>query len=160
MIRNQKSGRMEPLESLAEIHRFLPEAQREVSLRFHTIANVGSSEVTPVHWTQIARAIEDMYDDVEGFVVIHGTNTMSYTASALSFALQNLSKPVVMTGALLPINDLAGDGRSNLIFAIRAAQQDLAEVCTRLNRWQFSLTIATLRLMKGTASPVNPIALF
>ena len=129
MVRNQKPGRIEPLESLIEIHRFLPEVQREVSLQFFSLANVGSSEVTPDHWTEIARTIEEHYEEFEGFVVIHGTNTMSYTASALSFALQNLSKPVILTGALMPINDLSSDGRMNLIFAIRAAELDLAEVC-------------------------------
>jgi L-asparaginase len=132
MVRNQKTGRIDPLESLVEIHRFLPEVQREVSLQFFSLANVGSSEVTPDYWTEIARTIEKHYDAFEGFVVIHGTNTMSYTASALSFALQNLSKPVILTGALMPINELSGDGRANLIFAIRAAELDLAEVCVVL----------------------------
>ncbi|MBI1812336.1 asparaginase [Candidatus Peregrinibacteria bacterium] len=112
MVMNQKTGRIEPMESLSIIHRAIPEMQREVSLEFFSIAN--------------------LYDHFEGFVVIHGTNTMTYTAAALSFALQNLRKPVVLTGALLPINDLAGDGRMNLIFAIRAAQLDLAEVCVAL----------------------------
>jgi L-asparaginase len=129
MIRNQKTGRMEPLESLDEIHRFLPEVQRDAALRFFSLANVGSSEVTPAHWTEMARTIEAHYDEFDGFVIIHGTNTMSYTAAALTFALQNLSKPVILTGALLPINELSGDGRANLIFAIRAAELDLAEVC-------------------------------
>lgn len=126
---NQKSGRIEPLESLAEVHRFLPELQKEVALEFFSIANVGSSEIRPDHWVEIARTIESVYDQFDGFVVVHGTNTMSYTACALSFALQGLSKPVVLTGALMPINDLAGDGRMNLVFAIKAAQLDIAEVC-------------------------------
>jgi L-asparaginase len=129
MVMNQKTGRIEPMESLSIIHRAIPEMQKEVSLEFFSISNVGSSEVTPEYWVQIARKIEQLYDDFEGFVVVHGTNTMAYTAAALSFALQNLRKPVVLTGALLPINDLAGDGRMNLIFAIRAAQLDIAEVC-------------------------------
>ncbi len=129
MIRNQKTGRMENLESLAEIHRFLPELQREVALQFFTLSNLGSSEITHVHWIEIAEMIKKHYDAFEGFVVIHGTNTMSYTAAALSFALQNLSKPIVLTGALMPINDMASDGRTNLVLAIRAAQLDIAEVC-------------------------------
>lgn len=126
---NQKTGRIEPIESLNEIHRFLPELQKEVALKFFSLNNVGSSDVTPAHWVDIADAITKLYDQFDGFVVVHGTNTMSYTASALSFSLQGLSKPVILTGALLPINDLTGDGRMNLIFAIRAAQLDLAEVC-------------------------------
>src|SRR3989338_386841 len=132
MVMNQKTGRIEPLESLSVIHRTVPELQKEVSMEFFSVTNVGSSEVTPDHWVEIARKIEELYDDFEGFVVIHGTNTMSYTAAALSFALQHLRKPVVLTGALLPINDIAGDGRMNLIFAIRAAQLDIAEVCVVL----------------------------
>lgn len=132
MVMNQKTGRIEPVESLSMIHRAIPEMQKEVALDFFAIANVGSSEVTPAHWVEISEKIENMYDHYEGFVVVHGTNTMSYTASALSFALQNLRKPVVFTGALLPINDIAGDGRMNLIFAIRAAQLDIAEVCVVL----------------------------
>lgn len=129
MIRNQKTGRMETLESLAEIHRFLPELQREVALQFFSVSNIGSSEVTYTEWIEIADMIHKHYDEFEGFVVIHGTNTMSYTAAALSFAFQNLSKPIILTGALIPINDLASDGRMNLIFAIRAAELDIAEVC-------------------------------
>lgn len=129
MIRNQKTGRIDPLESLAEIHRFLPEVQKEVSLEFVSVANLGSSEVTPEHWTELARTIEKMYDRCDGFVIVHGSNTMSYTASALSFALQGLSKPIILTGSLMPINDIGSDGRMNLVFAIRAAQLDIAEVC-------------------------------
>ena len=132
MKANQKTGRIEPIESLSEIHRFLPELQREVSLRFTSISNVGSSDITPEHWAEIAETIHKIYDDFDGFVVVHGTNTMSYTAAALSFALQGLSKPVIITGAVHPINDIAGDGRTNLAFAIRAAQLDIAEVCVVL----------------------------
>ena len=132
MVMNQKTGRIESVESLSVIHRAIPELQKEVALDFYSIANVGSSEVTTEHWVEIARKIEELYEQYEGFVVVHGTNTMSYTAAALSFALQNLRKPVILTGALLPINDLAGDGRMNLIFAIRAAQLDIAEVCVVL----------------------------
>lgn len=129
---NQRTGRIEPIESLNEIHRFLPELQREVSLKFYSITNLGSSEITPEHWEILAETVRDLYDDFDGFVIVHGTNTMAYTAAALSFALQNLSKPIVLTGALTPINDIAGDGRMNLIYAIRAAQLDIAEVCVVL----------------------------
>lgn len=132
MIRSRKTGRIEPIESLADIHRFIPEAQSQAILDFHSIANVGSSDVTPEHWTAIARMIEKMEDRVAGFVIVHGTNTMAYTAAALSFALRNLSKPVVLTGALLPIGDAGSDARMNLSFAIQAAELDLAEVCVAL----------------------------
>lgn len=132
MVSNQKTGRIDPIETLGEIHRFLPEVQREVALDLIPLSNVGSSEITPDHWIEIAQTIEHHYDKYEGFVVIHGTNTMSYTAAAVSFALQNLSKPVVFTGSLLPINDMGSDGRLNLVYAIRTAQMDIAEVCIAL----------------------------
>ena len=129
MISNRKTGRIEPIESLVEIHRFVPELQRDVSLQFHAIADLGSSEVTPKHWTEIINVIRKNYDQCEGFVVIHGTNTMSYTAAALTFALQNLSKPIVLTGSLKPIDDIGSDAKSNLTFAIETALLDIAEVC-------------------------------
>lgn len=129
MTSNRKTGRIEPIESLVEIHRFIPELQRDVSLQFHSIANLGSSEVTPAHWTDIIRVIEKEYERCEGFVIIHGTNTMSYTAAALTFALQNLSKPIVLTGSLKPIDDIGSDARMNLTYAIETALLDIAEVC-------------------------------
>jgi len=132
MVCNQKTGRMERLESVGDFYRFLPDLQREVSLEFFSIANLDSTDITPDHWVQIAEKIREHYDSFEGFVVVHGTNTMSYTAAALSFALQNLRKPVVLTGSLLPINDIGSDGRMNLVFAIRAALLDIAEVCIAL----------------------------
>lgn len=142
MITNRRTGRIEPIESLVEIHRFLPEIQRQVQLDFHSISNLGSSEVTPEHWCEIAKTIKKLYDNVDGFVVIHGTNTMSYTASALSFALQNLSKPVVLTGSLMPIDDIGSDARMNLTYAIQAALLDIAEVCIVLGP----------RVLRGTRS--------
>lgn len=142
MVRNQKTHRIEPLESLFEIHRYFPDVQKEVSLQFFSIADVGSSEVTPDLWGKIIDVIIENYDSVEGFVVIHGTNTMSYTAAALSFVLQGLSKPVVLTGALMPLNDIGSDGRSNLVYAIRTAQMDIAEVCITLGP----------RVLRGTRS--------
>src|SRR3989344_8942509 len=93
---NQRRGRSEPIESLNEIHRFLPELQREVALEFFSLTTLGSSDITPDHWVEIARLIERLYNKFEGFVVVHGTNTMSYTAAALAFAFQGLSKPVVL----------------------------------------------------------------
>ncbi len=132
MTRNRKTSLIEPIDSLVEIHRFVPEAQRDVSLVFRSIANLGSSEVTPLHWQEIIGVIEELYDSVTGIVIIHGTNTMSYTAAALTFALQNLSKPIVLTGSLMPIDDLGSDARINLTNAIRAAELDIAEVCIAL----------------------------
>ena len=80
-----------------------------------------SSDMNPECWVQMAKAIEDNYDDFDGFVVLHGTDTMAYTASALSFMLENLSKPVIITGSQLPIGEVRTDGEENLITALQIA---------------------------------------
>lgn len=80
-----------------------------------------SSAMTPDHWSDIARVVEENYDDYDGFVVLHGTDTMAYTASALSFMLENLDKPVVITGSQLPIGDVRTDGEENLIASLQIA---------------------------------------
>ncbi len=82
---------------------------------------IDSSNMSPEYWVQIADIIESNYTAFDGFVVLHGSDTMSYTASALSFMLENLSKPVVFTGAQLPIGDLRTDAKENLITSIQIA---------------------------------------
>ena len=80
-----------------------------------------SSNINPTHWQQIAAEIEKHYDEFDGFVVLHGTDTMAYTASALSFMFENLYKPVIITGSQLPIGDVRTDGEENLITALQVA---------------------------------------
>jgi len=82
---------------------------------------IDSSNMNPSHWSEIARAIEDNYDRFDGFVVLHGTDTMAFTASALSFMLENLHKPVIITGSQLPIGEVRTDGEENLITALQVA---------------------------------------
>ena len=82
---------------------------------------IDSSDMNPEYWVQIAQIIEDNYDNADGFVVLHGSDTMSYTSSALSFMLENLAKPVVFTGSQLPIGDLRTDAKENLITSIQVA---------------------------------------
>ena len=80
-----------------------------------------SSNVTPECWVKMGQMIYDHYDAYDGFVVLHGTDTMSYSASALSFMLENLSKPVVFTGSQLPVGVLRSDAKENLLTAIEIA---------------------------------------
>ncbi len=80
-----------------------------------------SSNIKPVHWVQIAQIIDNNYKKYDGFVILHGTDTMAYSASALSFILDGLNKPVIFTGAQLPISSIRSDGRENLITAITIA---------------------------------------
>jgi len=82
---------------------------------------IDSSDMNPRHWQEIARTIEDNFDIFDGFVVLHGTDTMAYTASALSFMLENLHKPVIITGSQLPIGEVRTDGEENLITALQIA---------------------------------------
>ena len=82
---------------------------------------IDSSNMSPKVWVEIAKIIEESYDEYDCFVVLHGTDTMAYTASALSFMLENLSKPVVLTGSQLPVGMLRSDGRENIICALEIA---------------------------------------
>lgn len=82
---------------------------------------IDSSDMNPKYWSQIVKIIGENYRDYDGFVVLHGTDTMAYTASALSFMLQQLSKPVIITGSQLPIGEVRTDGEENLITALQIA---------------------------------------
>ena len=96
---------------------------------------IDSSNMNPKYWIQITELIEENYEDFDGFVVLHGSDTMSYTASVLSFMLENIEKPVVFTGSQLPIGHLRTDAKENLITSIQVAslQRDgepvIKEVC-------------------------------
>lgn len=82
---------------------------------------IDSSDANPELWVRIAGIITKQYDNFDGFVILHGSDTMAYTASALSFMLENLSKPVILTGSQLPIGLIRTDGRENIIAALELA---------------------------------------
>ena len=89
-----------------------------------------SSNMTVADWNRIARVVAEEYDSFDGFVVLHGTDTMAYTASALSFMLENLSKPVVLTGSQIPLCELRSDASDNIISSLLIAADDrVHEVC-------------------------------
>jgi L-asparaginase len=96
---------------------------------------IDSSNMNPEVWASIADVIEDKYELYDGFVILHGSDTMAFTASALSFMLQNLNKPVILTGSQLPLGMIRTDGRENLLTAVEiaAAKEDetpvVPEVC-------------------------------
>ena len=87
---------------------------------------VDSSDILPSMWVHLVKIITDRYENYDGFIILHGTDTMAYTASALSFMLENLTKPVILTGSQLPIGQLRTDGKENLITSIELAS-DLNE---------------------------------
>ena len=93
---------------------------------------IDSSNMTPTCWIELAEIIEHQYDNYDGFVILHGTDTMAYTASALSFMFKNLSKPIILTGSQLPMGVLRSDGRENIICALELAscrETYIPEVC-------------------------------
>ncbi|PCJ50508.1 MAG: L-asparaginase 1 [Gammaproteobacteria bacterium] len=91
---------------------------------------IDSSNITPEHWNIIAEDISNNYERYDGFVILHGTDTMAYSASALSFMLENLSKPVIFTGSQIPFSQLRSDARDNFIGAVQlAASSKIPEVC-------------------------------
>lgn len=122
MKRDEESGALVPFD-FSGIHEEFPSIKRlHVNIDVYTMPKlIDSSNVQPTDWCAIAEVIRDHYEHYDGFVILHGTDTMSYTASALSFMLENLSKPVVFTGSQIPIGVMRTDGRENLITAIEVA---------------------------------------
>ena len=122
MIENPETGALEAFnfdqlqENVPELKRF---NYRIFSYQFNP--PIDSSDMEPALWAKLVKIIQYNYDNFDGFVILHGTDTMAYTASALSFMLENLSKPVILTGSQLPIGVLRTDGKENLITAIEIA---------------------------------------
>jgi L-asparaginase len=137
MMQDARTGHLKPFdfrhltEQIPELNKF------DVTLSAVSFENpIDSSDMQPSVWIEIAKMIEKNYDKVDGFVILHGSDTMSFTASALSFMLEDLNKPVILTGSQLPIGMIRTDGKENLITAIEiAAAKDkkgkpvVSEVC-------------------------------
>ena len=104
---------------LAEVPELRKFAYKIDSYTFEPL--IDSSDVDPLNWVTLASLIEDRYDDYDGFVILHGTDTMAYSASALSFMIEGLTKPVIFTGSQLPIGVPRTDGKENLISAVEIA---------------------------------------
>lgn len=122
MIRDPRSGQLKPfnfsrlLEEIPELSKF------NIDIHTHSFRKpIDSSDMQPEIWIELAELIGKQYNKHDGFVILHGSDTMAYTASALSFMLENLSKPVVLTGSQLPIGTIRTDGKENLITAIEIA---------------------------------------
>ena len=122
MVNDPVTGLLKPLDfdhilnQIPELYQF---DCRIDTLTFDPV--VDSSEIQPDFWLRLGRMVEEHYHTYDGFVILHGTDTMAYTASALSFLLQDLQKPVILTGSQLPIGTLRTDGKENLISAIEIA---------------------------------------
>ncbi len=131
---------MEPEQTLAparvqdHILNLVPELNRLAEIDVLTPFNKDSSNVGIEEWDLLSRLIYERWEDYEGFVLIHGTDTMTYTASALSFSLRNLNKPVILTGSQRPLSQSRSDARLNLIDAVELSTMDLREVLIVFNQ--------------------------
>ena len=122
MNRNPYTGALEPFDFEHLIYNVPELKQFDTQIEtFQFDPPIDSSDMTPARWTDLSHCIADHYDNYDGFVVLHGTDTMAYTASALSYMLENLTKPVIFTGSQLPIGQLRTDGKENLITAVEIA---------------------------------------
>ena len=136
MVQDPVSGALKPLD-FKQITQNVPELARLNYLLtvYSFMPTLDSSNINQEAWLQIAELIERNYDAFDGFVVLHGSDTMAYTASMLSFLLENLGKPVILTGSQLPIGEIRTDAKENLITAIeiaaskRSAKAVVPEVC-------------------------------
>lgn len=122
MVKDYGTGTLVPFD-FDQLSRQIPElAQLDCEIRTVSFERpLDSSNMDPEHWLHMATLITSHYEEYDGFVVLHGSDTMSYSASALSFMLENLAKPVIFTGSQLPIGDLRTDAKENLITSIQIA---------------------------------------
>lgn len=122
MVQDSATGSLVPM-NFKHISDYVPELRKFgyniQSVSFNPAKD--SSNIDPGEWVKMAETIEENYNEFDGFVVLHGTDTMAYSASAMSFMLENLTKPVIFTGSQLPIGLLRTDGRENLITSIEIA---------------------------------------
>ena len=122
MMKNFETGALKAF-NFSKLLNKIPEL-KQLDCEIETISfekPIDSSNMNSIHWIKIAKIIDENYVSFDGFVVLHGSDTMSYSASALSFMLENLNKPVIFTGSQLPIGDLRTDAKENLITAIQIA---------------------------------------
>lgn len=115
----------------------------EVESSIIELFNVDSSNINPDNWTTLIEKIQEEYDNFDAFIVLHGTNTMGYTSAALSFALENINKPVILTGSQVPLGSLWSDAVTNLVNALRIAVREYTEI-----KWV--MVIFGTKIIQGT----------
>ncbi len=132
MMKDPETGSLKPFD-FERLFQHIPVLERmHYQIDYHTFDPlVDSSNMKPSFWIKLAGIIKQKYEDYDGFVVLHGSDTMAYTASALSFMFENLNKPVILTGAQLPLDVVRSDGRDNIINSVEIAaakKDDIAMV--------------------------------
>ena len=112
-----------PLLTGDELLSYVPDAKKFCEVETVQVLNIDSTNMHPKHWLKLAQVLEENYDDYDGFVICHGTDTMAYTSSALSYLIQHPNKPIVLTGAQKPLLDPITDAKKNLLDALYFACQ-------------------------------------
>lgn len=130
-------GPLAPSHVAEDVAPYVRGLEEEVDVEGCLLFNLDSSDLGPAHWETIARAVAQDREQYDGFVVLHGTDTMAYTACALSFMLRGLDRPVVLTGAQRPIAYVRTDARTNLIHSALCAAMPIPEVCIFFGRSLF-----------------------
>jgi L-asparaginase len=159
MVSDAATGALKPL-NFREIESEIPALRRlGVDIEYHeSFTPIDSSDVTPEVWARLAEVIRDNYSSFDGFVVLHGTDTMAYTASALSFMFENLAKPIVFTGSQIPIGVLRTDGRENLVTAVEIAaarNQNGAAMAPEVTIYFQNKLLRANRTVKWSAEQLN-----
>ncbi|MCX6784392.1 MAG: asparaginase [Candidatus Komeilibacteria bacterium] len=131
----------------------------EITASIVEMFNLDSSNIQPENWTAMVEKIQEKYDENDAFIILHGTNTMGYTAAALSFALENINKPVILTGAQVPLGYLGTDAVTNLVNSLRLAVWTYSEIKGVMAVFG-SKVIAGTRVKKGTDFDYDPFKAF
>lgn len=133
-IASEKTDRgLTPVLTSEQLAKQVPELSEICSVTCKQLFSIDSTNITPSHWLDIAAAIRESYDEYDGFVIAHGTDTMAYTAAALSYLIQYSPKPIILTGAQKPILFENTDSKANLADAFRCAVSELSGVCIVFN---------------------------
>ena len=128
MTKNLETWSLDVANGADQLFKIEPRIVELANIDVHFVVNIDSTNATPKLWEDIGDIIQEKYDQYDGFLITTGTNTMAYMASALSFSLTNLGKPVIITGAQIPAEIISTDGRNNLVNALRIATMDLGGV--------------------------------
>lgn len=129
MVPEKPKKTLKESDVIERVTKYVPELSEIAEVDFEMIFNMDSSNIQIENWQQLANEISSKINDYDGFVITHGTDAMIYTASALSFMLQNLPKPVILTGSQRPLAEIRTDARSNIINSVDFATCNIPEVC-------------------------------
>ncbi len=150
MTRDSRSGMLRPDHFYASLLTLIPELSAIADIQVEIPFVLDSAELNFQHWQQLAAIIKARIDGIDGAVITHGTDTLAYTASALSYMLHNVPVPVILTGAQKPLDELRSDARSNLVNAVELATAGIPEVCIFFD----------YKLMRGNRTSKNHINFF